>query len=237
MTTDLHTLSGAYAVDALSAEEAAEFSRHLEECPACRDEVRELQEAASRMGASEALVAPAALRARVLAAADRQSQLPPVVTPLEQARSRRRVRVALGAVAAAAVLAVGTVIGVGLQGDDAPPNIEAGSVAQVFDAADAQTTAVRTADGKMLRVALSRDSGQMAIATSTLRKLTAEQVYQLWAVHNGKATSVGLVKDQTAGQVVAIPAEGSTVAITVEPSGGSRRPTGKKVAEVDPAVV
>ncbi|NUR09976.1 MAG: zf-HC2 domain-containing protein, partial [Nocardioidaceae bacterium] len=69
MTIDLHTLSGAYVLDALSAEEAEEFRLHLEGCAACRDEVRELRQAAAEMGASEALAPPAALRARVLAAA------------------------------------------------------------------------------------------------------------------------------------------------------------------------
>ena len=43
MSTDLHTLSGAYALDALSAEEAEEFRTHLDGCQACREEVRELQ--------------------------------------------------------------------------------------------------------------------------------------------------------------------------------------------------
>mgnify|MGYP001075161223 CR=1 FL=1 len=38
MSTDLHTLSGAYAIDALSEEEARQFDRHLEECPSCREE-------------------------------------------------------------------------------------------------------------------------------------------------------------------------------------------------------
>ncbi len=73
MSTDLHTLSGAYAVDALSDEEARRFDTHLEDCQACRDEVRELQEAAARMGASEAVAPPPALRARVLAAADQHA--------------------------------------------------------------------------------------------------------------------------------------------------------------------
>jgi len=77
MTIDLHTLSGAYVLDALSPDEAEEFRLHLEQCQACRDEVRELQQAAATMGAREALTPPAELRARVLAAADRQPQLPP----------------------------------------------------------------------------------------------------------------------------------------------------------------
>ena len=39
MSSDLHTLSGAYALNALSAEEAEQFQRHLEACPACTQEV------------------------------------------------------------------------------------------------------------------------------------------------------------------------------------------------------
>ncbi|WP_103337818.1 zf-HC2 domain-containing protein [Amycolatopsis sp. CA-126428] len=42
-TADLHTLTGAYAVNALSDLERAQFDRHLNECDACRLEVRELQ--------------------------------------------------------------------------------------------------------------------------------------------------------------------------------------------------
>ena len=41
MSTDLHTLSGAYALHALSSEEAEEFQKHLDACPACRQEVKE----------------------------------------------------------------------------------------------------------------------------------------------------------------------------------------------------
>ena len=110
MSTDLHTLSGAYAVDALSAEEAQLFDTHLQQCQACRDEVRELQEAAAKMGASEALVPPPALKARILAAADKQPQLPPKVTPLQAAWSHRWSR-QLVAAAAAVVLIVAAGIG------------------------------------------------------------------------------------------------------------------------------
>ena len=63
MSTDLHTLSGAYAVDALSDEEARLFDTHLEGCQACRDEVRELQDAAAaRWGPARRSAPPAALQ-------------------------------------------------------------------------------------------------------------------------------------------------------------------------------
>ena len=41
MSADLHTLTGAYAADALSGTERLAFERHLDDCPACAQEVRE----------------------------------------------------------------------------------------------------------------------------------------------------------------------------------------------------
>src|SRR5690242_6557825 len=104
MSDDLHTLSGAYALNAVEAEEAREFERHMSGCQACRDEVRELRETAAAMGAAEAETPPAALKARVLQAAARHPQRAPAVTHIDTVKRRRRL---IGLVAAAAaVLAV-----------------------------------------------------------------------------------------------------------------------------------
>ena len=64
---DLHTLTGAYAVDALPEEERARFEAHLGVCDACTQEVRELQATASRLGATAVTAPPPGLRDRVLA--------------------------------------------------------------------------------------------------------------------------------------------------------------------------
>src|SRR3954451_25468428 len=77
MSSDVHTLSGAYALDALTPEEGEEFAQHLAGCESCRIEVREFEEAAARMGAAEALVPPPALKDRLMAAIDRTPQIPP----------------------------------------------------------------------------------------------------------------------------------------------------------------
>jgi len=238
MSTDLHTLSGAYVLHALSEEEREMFARHLEECQACRDEVRELAETVGRMGAAEATAPPTALRARVLAAADRQPQLPPLVTPLERARTRRRLTRIAAAAAAVVVVVAGSVFGISqLQGRHEPP-VAAPSVSQVFHAPDARTVAVPTSNGGRLRVAVSPKTGRMAVATSALHPLPRQKVYQLWTLHNGRATSVGLVKNVRAGKVMPIPASGTKVAITVEPAGGSAQPTTNPIAKpVDPNTV
>lgn len=233
MTTELHTLSGAYAIDALSAEEAAAFRTHLDACSACCEEVRELRAAAARMGASEALVPPDHLKARVLEAADRTPQLPPKVSPIAAARSRRWMPKLLTA-AAAVVLVVGAVFGVGQIGDDTVPL--AAGVSQVFEAPDAHTAEVETPKGT-LRVATSSSKGEMAVDTRDLAPLDPGHVYQLWAIVDGSPTSVGVLEDKDAGASMDMPATGTEVAITVEPVGGSEQPTTDPIAQVDPSSV
>lgn len=235
MSSDLHTLSGAYALDALSPEERALFATHLDECSACREEVRELREAAARMGAAEATSPPRALKARVLAAADRQPQLPPRMATQQLARRRRRAAWIGGAAAAAVLLLGGTLTVERLQQPDQP--VFAGSsVARVFDAPDAHTATVRTANGGRLRVATSPGRGQMAVATRGLPRLS-RHTYQLWTIRNGRATSAGLIGHPATGKVMPLPRAGTTVAITIEPPGGSDQPTQKPIVAMDPAAV
>jgi anti-sigma-K factor RskA len=78
---DIHTMSGAYALDALEPAEAAAFERHLESCEACRDEVRSFREAVTSLGDDVAAPAPDRLRASVLASIGAVRPLPPIVPP------------------------------------------------------------------------------------------------------------------------------------------------------------
>ena len=65
--SDMHPLSGAYAVDALDDIERARFERHLAECPDCAAEVASLREAAAMLAHSVDTGPSAELRAKVLA--------------------------------------------------------------------------------------------------------------------------------------------------------------------------
>ena len=60
--SDIHALSGAYAVDALDDAERAQFEDHLAECPACRSEVDSLQEAAALLAETTVTTPSAELR-------------------------------------------------------------------------------------------------------------------------------------------------------------------------------
>ncbi|MEE4545802.1 anti-sigma factor [Streptomyces sp. V4-01] len=77
---DLHTLTGAYALDALSGPESGEFVRHMARCRACAQEVRELRETAARLALAVAEAPPARMRVRVLAALPEVRQLPPLTS-------------------------------------------------------------------------------------------------------------------------------------------------------------
>jgi anti-sigma factor RsiW len=53
--TDLHTLAGAYALDAISDADRAQFEQHLARCEACAAEIRGLREATATLGAAAAV--------------------------------------------------------------------------------------------------------------------------------------------------------------------------------------
>ena len=76
-TADVHTLVGAYVLDALDQTEAALVEDHLAACPACSDEVVELRTVTSALAADAAAAPPAWLRADLLTKIDQIPQLPP----------------------------------------------------------------------------------------------------------------------------------------------------------------
>src|SRR5437899_2441624 len=90
---DLHSLSGAYALDAIEAgAERDRFTRHLSRCQSCASEVRGFREVGTALAFAATAEPPAELRDRVLAAAARTRQLPPEVsTHARPRRARARV--------------------------------------------------------------------------------------------------------------------------------------------------
>jgi anti-sigma factor RsiW len=76
--SDIHALSGAYAIDALDDIERAQFERHLAKCAECRAEVESLREASAMLAETTAIEPPADLRSRLLADIKTVRPLPPV---------------------------------------------------------------------------------------------------------------------------------------------------------------
>ena len=76
---DLHELTAAYALDALDADEAEAYEKHLGQCEECREPLAGLNEAAGHLAyATVAPAPPARLRAAILerAAAERSNVVP-----------------------------------------------------------------------------------------------------------------------------------------------------------------
>lgn len=236
MTADLHTLTGAYALDALTQEEAAEFARHLADCEACAREVAELRETAARLAMAVAEVPPAALRTRVMAALPEVRQLPPrgqgaEVVPLRGRTWRQR----LPYLAAAACL-VGAAVagGVAVNAEHEAARRQAGAERQASDLAsllaapDATFKAGALSGGGRATVVSSQKLARSAFVYRDLPPLSGSRVYELWYRRDGSMVPAGLV-DSAKPNGVALLAGGSShsdgVGVTVEPHGGSPKPT------------
>ncbi|OXM55015.1 anti-sigma factor [Amycolatopsis alba] len=236
MTAELHTLTGAYAVDAVPEEEAAAFKRHLRGCPACAQEVRELRETAARLGTALTTVPPQRLREATLTQVAQTRQWPPLVAAVRRAQPAKKppVRVALWGAAAAAVgaLVFGLVTTTTEPGTD-PAQQQLASVNAVLTAPDASTVKgpVTTT------VVTSRSQGKIVVMAGALPPLAPGKAYQVWLIGRSGVHSAGLMADdgphRTRPVLADLPGGIDRVGITAEPAGGSPAPTVPAVVMVD----
>lgn len=184
--TDPHTLAGAYAMDALEAADAKRFERHLAGCDACAQEVTELRETASRLGAATAVPAPPGMKAAVLAAAARTSQQHVVAgaAPRRPARAPALVRrfALVAAPVAAGLVAIAVVFG--MASSDADQRLHQDgqrnqAVAAVLTARDAHMMTGVVTGGGSATIVMSHYMGALVF---TAANLPASSVYELWLV-------------------------------------------------------
>lgn len=223
--SDIHALVGAYAVDALDDIERAAFERHLAECPTCRAEVDGLGEAASVIGGSVAEDPPTGLRDRVLADIATVRPLPPHTAPA--APRTRRFRPALAAAAAAAVIAVGGAVVVAEPWSDDSSQGQLTAAEQVRAADDAETYQQTLDDGAVATVIRSRSLNRAVLITDDMPPAPEGKVYALWLNHDGVGMVAAGLMENGQHEVVleGDPATAVGFGITVEPDGGSERPT------------
>jgi anti-sigma-K factor RskA len=233
---DLHSLSGAYALDALEpGAERDRFTRHLNRCPSCAAEVRGFREVATAMAFAAATEPPPGMRDQVLAAAARTRQVPPEVTT--HARPRRaRSRVPwvpwLSGVVAAASIVLAVIFGLAqARTQDELNQVRAQNQAISLLLSSPQVTLLSksTTKGGVATVVLAAARHQLVVVTSGLPALPSGKVYQLWLIGKTKTTSAGLLPPAQAGKTPPVLAsgviKGDTLGLTVEPAGGSAQPT------------
>jgi anti-sigma-K factor RskA len=242
VSPDIHTLTGAYAADALPEDERRFFEQHLAACDACAQEVAELQATAARLGAASYEPPPPGLKGAVLAEIDQVRQEPPRTGPGEGAApSRRRGRwssLALSAAAAVvvAVLGLGAVVA-NLSTRLSEVETHATQLTDVLAASDAQLVEAEGPEGSRARVVLSATRGEAVFLVSGMDPAPHEHTYELWLIDDAGATPAGLFDVDDRGRATRVMTGdlGSTLAIgvTVEPEGGSPQPTTDPVMVVE----
>lgn len=231
-----HDDLAAYALGALSGEEARALERHLDGCKACRARLRWLQPAVDLMPASVPQVeAPEGLKKRLMdvvneeAAEAAAAPAPQAAPSPASARTRRRwipsllpARPALAGLALLAVIAAAAAALTLGGGDD---QLEGSYAANPVDA--------RSSAGGLVRV----ESGAGSIEVHDLPPSTATSTYQVWIGHDGRVTpsSTFEIREDGTGEasIPEVPPEADEILITREPAGGSETPRGPQVLSAD----
>jgi anti-sigma-K factor RskA len=201
----IHELSAGYALDALDAEDTQSFENHLTSCPDCRQDVATFAEVASLLAfAVPSVDVPLGLKGRVLDAVAE----PKRVVPL---RPRRR-SLALAAVAAAACVAVvfaAWTIAVGSSGDG-----------------QQRTLPLVGATGSVVLA----HNGEATLVVDGLSRAPSGKTYEAWVIRGPTTRAAGTFTSSAASrpfQLTRTLNPGWHVAVTLEPAGGSPRPTGQ----------
>jgi len=108
------------------------------------------------------------------------------------------------------------------------------AIAKVLDAPDARIEASPATVGGAVTVVVSALQREAVVTTSGMPSLSSSRVYQVWVMSSSGARSVGLLSSTDhIGQLLASGVQsGDQIGITVEPSGGTSRPTTTPVATV-----
>ncbi|MCG5445901.1 anti-sigma factor [Micromonospora sp. NIE79] len=233
MSADVHTLAGAYVLDAVDDVERAAFERHLAECEPCRVEVAELRETVARLADDTVVEAtPPGLRERTLAQAARTPQLRVSAAGASGGRRAGRWR-QLTVAAAAAVLVAGGASAVTWTvsndriSDEQASSDQARQIAAVLDAPDARVFERSLQPGGAATVVVSRDRDRGVVLLRDLPAPGAGRIYELWLIRGSEPRKVGqLAEGDTASTTVIGPVgEAGTFGVSNEPVGGSVTPT------------
>ena len=144
---------------------------------------------------------------------------------LRRARTTSR---ALLAVAAALLVVAGTLGGVAVH--EQQQAAQARQVAAQMSAVLAATDA-KQIDAGAARVIVSPSQGKAVFVGQKLPPVAAGHVLQLWLLDGG-ARSVGVIRGSTALLATGL-RPGARLGVTVEPEGGSERPTTAPVMTMD----
>lgn len=246
----IEDLLGAYAIDALEADEADRVRSHLTDCPRCLQEVDQHRATIGLVASAAGGEAPAAVWDAIAAAVEltpgprSQPGAPALVArpPARRGRWRRGPTWLAAAAAVLVVVAIGTQAVRVDQLDHRINQLSAaarqsgglqGAAAALVDPAAKHLPLTSTHPGaRRLGELLILPSGAAYLVSSTLAPLPTSRTYQLWSIVGGRAVSVGVLGAHPTTVAFTVDPAVTVTAflVTVEPAGGVVAPTSAPVA-------
>jgi len=259
---ELHLLSGAHSLDAVDGAERERFEEYLETSEDARTEVASLTDTAVLLGLASTPVAPSEeFKARLMARVAVTPQLPALVQPEEdgseqstegettghefvrpgsaearaQARWYRRPATALIAAAAAiAIFAGGAMLGLNRPADEQQQ--QAASFSEISAADDMQSAEASIAGGGEATLMWSAELKRSAVVVDELPEPPSGMTYQLWYIDKESADPAGTFVPTGNGKTIhvldGVMKAGDIVGITIEPAGGSTKPSGAPIVTI-----
>lgn len=232
---ELQEFLGAYALDAVDANEASLIETHLVECPACRAEVAAHRETAAKLGIVGA-EAPAQVWDRIAAELSLDtgsSSGSPLPASMVRFPSRRRLAVPIAALLGAAATVLIVLLGVStlhlqhqvnaLHSTADKSGLQQAAAAAVLNP-NHKTVQLVSADGLVTAEVVTLPGGQAYLIGSNLPDVGADRTYQLWGLDDGKAVSLGLLGPHPELVAFRIDTAVSRLMVTAEPQGGRPMP-------------
>jgi anti-sigma-K factor RskA len=254
---DLHLLAGAYALGALDEKERTDFEAYLETSEEARAELASFTDTAVMLGlASEPVEPPPSLKASLMAQVAATPQLPATqrdeeadrgatIFSMAEARTKRlqrrwyaRPSTLLAAAAAVIAIFVGGNV-VAYVNTDTQQSQQAMSITQISAAADSQHASAAVAGGGKATLIWSNKLERSAVVMSGLPALPSGKTYELWYIAGSDATPAGTFQPGSNGSLAQVlkgkMTDGDTIGVTVEPAGGSSKPTTEPVVAIPTA--
>ncbi len=224
---EIEELLGAYALDALDADERDEVEAHLATCPRCRAEVSAHREVTAMLG--NAVVegpasAPEDLWDRI--STSLQEEPPALVPVVRPSRGRKLALVSVfGAVAAGLILVVGLLAAKVSNLDNQVTSLNHQATVSSVILSPHRTVQLTSTPAAWSVEAVISASGEGYIINPSMPPLSRSQTFQLWALSRGKVVSLGVLGRRPNGAAIRVEPTMTVLMFTAEPLGGTPVPT------------
>lgn len=236
-----HELKDAYVLGALPEDERAGFEEYLASHPERQSEVEDLGGLAGMLAyAPPEHDPPSELRARVMDVVASEAGVPRAIRRQPSSGAGRYAGARNLVLAAAAVLLVGLISwNVLLQGEVSDLRGQVNEAETQQEQAETPEPSAQTIElegswaeqGTKAEVARI-EGNRVILVAENMPSVPEDRTLQVWVIHEGAPQPSGLF--EPSGNMAATPVthplqEGDTVAVTVEPAGGSDQPTTEPV--------